>query len=168
MVFSIKQAELDDLDQVAAILLEAAEYLMSIGQPLWEYKDIASSRIKDDIAEGLFFIAYLDGEAAGTMKYQLEDEIFWRDIPKGTSGFVHKLCLKRDAASTGLSAQMLQWAKDHTRELGRDYLRLDCDIRPKLCNFYECNGFKKHSERQIGAHRVARYEFDVRSPEKKL
>ena len=56
----------------------------------------------------------------------------------------------------------MRWAVEHSRKLGKRYLRLDCVAdRPRLRLVYERFGFRHHSNRQVGAYFVARYEYEV-------
>ena len=69
--------------------------------------------------------------------------------------------LPRAAVHQGVVDQILDWTKCFAKSSGKDYLRLDCAIRPKLCAVYERNGFVKHSEWAFKLFRVARYEYDL-------
>ncbi|MBN2297616.1 MAG: GNAT family N-acetyltransferase [Deltaproteobacteria bacterium] len=163
MHLTIRKAYLQDTQDVSAILSEAAWYLVSIGQTLWNSVELSPEHIAHDVENGEYYIAYLNGEPVGTFRYQLEDQVYWPDITDGKSAFIHRLAIRRKAASSGITKQMLDWAKEHTRKIRRDYLRLDCAERPKLCTFYENNGFNKHSERDVGSLHVVRYECRVRT-----
>ncbi len=158
----IQIATPDEAQITASILHEAATYLDSIGQSLWKGDDLALSQIEQGIANGECYLAYWEGEAVGTCKFQLKDDLFWPEIPEGTSAFLHRLAVKRKVAGMGISTRMLDWAKQRARELDLDYLRLDCAIRPKLCALYERNGFVKLREKQVGPYRVALYEFPLK------
>jgi len=93
------------------------------------------------------------------MKFQLEDERFWPDVPMNESVFVHRLAVRRRFAGGGISSAMLDWAVERARSLRRGYLRLDCEAsRPKLRAVYERFGFVHHSDRQVGPYYVSRYE----------
>lgn len=161
MQINIFKAEMKDAATVSSVLTEAARYLDSIGQTLWQCEDLSIDSIADDVAAGLYYVAWMDGEAVGTLRFQLEDPTCWPDIPLGSSTFVHRLAIRRDMAGKGISTLMLDWAKLTTKQLGRRHLRLDCEMRPKLCAIYEKHGFVKHSECQIGPNHVVRYEFDA-------
>ena len=96
------------------------------------------------------------------MRYQLEDPLFWPDVPEGESAYVHRLAVRRRAAGGAVSRALLEWAVNRTRESGRRYLRLDTDAsRSKLRAVYERFGFRHHSDRQVAPYYVARYEYDV-------
>ena len=144
------------------ILNEAARWLDQRGMSLWRDDELLPSAIASDVAAGLFFLAEYDGEAAGTVKYQLEDRLFWPDISQEQSAFIHRLAVRRRYAGGRVSKAILRWAVDRTASLDRRYLRLDCDAsRPRLRAVYERFGFRYHSDRQVGPYLVARYEYDV-------
>jgi len=156
---SIRKATRQDTEEVAGILCEAAQWLEQSGMAMWRNDELVPSRIVDDVDAGLFFIAESDGEAAGVMKFQLEDERFWPDVPMNESVFVHRLAVRRRFAGGGISSAMLDWAVERARSLRRGYLRLDCEAsRPKLRAVYERFGFVHHSDRQVGPYYVSRYE----------
>jgi hypothetical protein len=161
---SVRRAAPSDTQAVSDILQEAAIWLADRGMSLWRADELAPERIAQEVSDGLFFLAECDGLPAGTMKYQLEDPLFWSDIRQGESGFVHRLAVPRCFAGGTVSNALLDWAVQRTRNSGRKFLRLDCDAaRPKLRAAYERFGFRYHSDRQVGPYLVARHEYDVRS-----
>jgi GNAT superfamily N-acetyltransferase len=100
--------------------------------------------------------------AAGVVKFQLEDSLFWPDVSPKQSAFVHRLAVKRHFAGGNISSALLRWAVEKTRSLGREYLRLDCEAsRDRLRAIYERFGFRHHSDRQVGPYFVSRYEYKV-------
>jgi GNAT superfamily N-acetyltransferase len=162
MPLIVRQAQAQDIEAVSSILIEAASWLEERGTPLWCANELAPEQIQPLVKEGLFFLAESDGEAVGTLRYQLEDPLFWPDVPSGESAYVHRLAVRRRAAGGAVSSVLLSWAVNHTGSIGRKYLRLDCDAtRPKLRAVYERFGFRHHSNRQVGPYYVARYEYDV-------
>jgi len=159
---SIRQAKPRDAKRVSSILREAAQWLEQTGRPMWRDDELLPARIVADVDAGLFFVAEWDGQAAGVVKFQLEDSLFWPDVPPGKSAFVHRLAVKRQFAGRGVSSALLCWAVERARTLGKNYLRLDCEAsRPQLRAVYERFGFRHHSDRQVGPYFVSRYEYDV-------
>lgn len=160
----IRQAVIADTDAVSAVLVEAATWLRERGMPMWKGDELQPERITADVASRQFYVADLAGGIVGVVKFQLEDELFWPDAPRGGAAYVHRLAVKRAFAGRGISTALLEWAVCRTRELGRPFLRLDTDAaRPKLRSIYERFGFRHHSDRQVGPYFVARYELDVRA-----
>jgi GNAT superfamily N-acetyltransferase len=167
MELSIRQATPDDTGTITEILTEAAHWLERNGQLMWRDEELGPARISGDVAAGLFFIAECDGEAAGVAKIQLEDELFWPDVPRGESAFVHRLAVRRKFAGGAVSSALLNWAVAHARSLDRKYLRLDCEAsRQKLRAVYEKFGFAHHTDRQVGPYFVSRYQFIINPEEK--
>jgi GNAT superfamily N-acetyltransferase len=158
----IRSALRGDTDTVIGILEEAVLWLENQGMPMWRTEERDPGQIALDIEAGLFQLVEYEGQPAAIFKFQLEDALFWPDIPQGQSAFVHRLAVRRRYAGKGISSAILLWAASKARAMGRPYLRLDCDAaRPRLRAVYERFGFKYHSDRQVGPIYVARYEFDV-------
>lgn len=144
------------------MLLEAARWVDALGVVMWEEGELGVERIAREVAAGQFYLAELDGVAAGTIRFQEADLQFWPDIPQDDSAFVHRLVVRRTFKGQGISTALLQWAADHARGLGKRTLRLDCDAdRPKVRAIYERFGFRLHSYRQVGSYYVARYELPL-------
>ena len=159
----MRQATRLDTEAVAGILGEAARWLQESGRGMWRDDELVPERIAVDVQAGLFFIAECDGEAAGVVKFQLEDKLFWPDVPEGESAFVHRLAVRRRFAGGEVSTALLAWAAERAWALGRAYVRLDCEAsRGKLREIYEKFGFVHHSDRQVGPYFVARYQYRVR------
>lgn len=158
----IRQATPRDTETVSSILSEAAEWLAQSGTPMWKGDELAPGRVADDVTNGLFYVAECDGEIAGTIKFQLEDALFWPDVSQAESAYVHRLAVRRRFAGGGVSSAMLRWAVERARALGRRYLRLDCEAsRVRLRKVYEQFGFRHHSDRHVGPYFVSRYEFEI-------
>src|SRR5262249_8650544 len=107
MRLSIRQAKLQDIDVVSDILREAAAWLEQRGMPLWRQDELQLNSISADVRSGLFFLAESDGEPAGTIKYQLEDKLFWADVPQDDSAFIHRLAVRRRFAGGEVSSALL-------------------------------------------------------------
>ena len=150
------------VDTVSSILLEAAAWLEARGMPMWRADELHPERLASDVGAGLFFLASVDGDAAGTIKFQLSDPEFWPDQLGDESAYLHRLAVRRQFAGRGVSSALLAWAVGRAAELGRRYLRLDCAAaRPRLRAIYEDFGFEHHSDRQVGPYFVSRYQLTV-------
>jgi len=158
----IEQAHPTEAPTVAAVLNEAAQWLANEGRPLWAAADISLERVQRDTDAGRYFIARKNGEAAGVMRFDLEDPNFWPEIESGSSAFVHKLAVGRRWAGHGVSVALLNFARERALGLGRQHLRLDCVAdRAPLRSLYERFGFSLHSEIRKGATSFARYELPL-------
>lgn len=156
----IRPADLGDADAVERLLRDAAHWVDALGVVMWEDGELERASIEADVAAGLYVVAEVAGAVAGAIRFQLEDRLFWPDLPEGQSAFVHRLVVARAWKGQGVSHALLEWAAARTRELGRDALRLDCDAsRTKLRQLYESCGFTLHSYRHVGPYYVSRYEL---------
>jgi GNAT superfamily N-acetyltransferase len=164
---SIRQATPEDTGKVAEVLSEAARWLEQTGKLMWRDEELVPARIASDVESGLFFIAESEDVVVGVVKFQLGDELFWPDVPKGESAFVHRLAVRREFAGGAVSSALLNWAVERARALEKDFLRLDCEAsRPKLRAVYEKFGFVHHSDRQVGPYFVSRYQFKIKGAAK--
>lgn len=162
MAFNIRPAIVSETEQVSGILLEAARWLDQRGAALWQQDELQPDRLAAEVSQGLYFIAETAEGAVATVRFQLEDPLFWPDAPPGEAAYLHRLAVRRSAAGGTASTALMQWAVDRTRALGRRCLRLDCEAsRPRLRSVYERFGFQHHSDRQVGPYFVARYEYPV-------
>ncbi|MEN9520602.1 MAG: hypothetical protein RLZZ381_3190 [Cyanobacteriota bacterium] len=159
---SVRQATPNDLSTVSTILLEATLWLKQQNMALWEENEVSPESIRQDTELGLFYIAFCGDIAAGVVKFQTEDLVFWSDIPQENSAFIHKLAVRRSFAGGSVSTAILQWAVKQSQDLGKQFLRLDCAAdRSHLRSVYENFGFQHHSDRQVEPYFVARYQYKV-------
>ena len=159
---SIRQARREDAAAVERLLVEAARWVDALGAVMWEEGELESAAIAAEVAAGQFYVAEIDGNIAGAIRYQEEDALFWPDLAPGESAFVHRLVVARAFKGTGVSKALLTWAIEHARSRGKKALRLDCDAnRAKLRALYERCGFRLHSYRQVQSYYVSRYEYPL-------
>jgi GNAT superfamily N-acetyltransferase len=158
----VRQAVPSDRSTVSDILAEAVLWLEQKNMPLWGENEISAEIVRQDIESGSFYIAFAEDCAAGVVKFQTEDVLFWPDVAQAESAFLHRLAVRRSFAGGAISTAIMAWAVERSRYLGKQYLRLDCVAdRSRLRSIYENFGFQHHSDRQVGSHFVARYEYKV-------
>ena len=159
---TIRQARATDAGIVQDMLEEAATWVDALGVVMWEEGELTAGRVDNEIADGLFFIADVDNDPAGVVRFQLEDRLFWPELTQDDSAFIHRLVVRRRYKGLGVSTALMEWAISRARTMGKRYLRLDTDAsRPKLRRLYEGFGFELHSFRQVGAYYVARYQYPL-------
>lgn len=162
MQIIIWQAAEQDTGTICEILSGAARWLEQSGKPMWRDDELLPSRIAADVEAQAFFVAECEGDIGGVIKFQVEDTLFWPDVPRGESAFVHRLAIRRKYAGGQISSTLLGWAVERARSLGKKYVRLDCEAsRNKLRAVYERFGFVHHSDRQVGPYFVSRYQYEI-------
>ena len=126
--------------EAISIMQEAAHWLVDIGQPMWDDEDLSSETLNNPFDE--FLVMWEDKNSIASMILSYEDKIFWPNIAPNTSGFIHKLSIRRDYASKGYAKILVEHAKKLCANKSIKYLRLDCDPhREGLLNFYKACGF---------------------------
>ena len=100
---------------IAAVLREAAQWLIDRQMPLWAVADFSDAAVWRDVHHGQYMVATSEAnEVAGVVRYQLEGVFFWPEVEPGTSAFLHKLAVRRSWAGQGISAALLAFARDCT------------------------------------------------------
>ena len=159
----IEQAEAKDVETVSAILQESARWLIENDRKLWDLNHLSVENIKDQVEDGMFWLAKVEVEAAGCVRFQLSDDEYWGDVPRSEidSAFIHRLAVRRKFAGQGISKALIDWAKAKSKAEGKEFLRLDCADRETLRRVYENYGFEFHSFKEREPYKVARYQFKL-------
>ena len=142
---SIEPAQPVDLDLVVEIVDEAAAWLHAKGITK-QWPSPTPSAFKEFMAQqivrGDVYLARLaDGQAVGTFRFDWTDVDLWRD-DSNDGGYVHTFAIRNGAHGQGVGVAMIEWAKQHVRERGKKFLRLDCwGENEPLKNYYTGLGF---------------------------
>lgn len=149
-----------DVDEAISIMQEAAKWLIDTGKPMWRLEDICRGRINNPAEE--FIVLWGNGIGVAAMMLSFFDPFFWPNVEKSSSGFIHKLSIRREFAGKGYAEKLIEYAKVVCRDKGIKALRLDCDShRDGLCKFYEKAGFKLVEIKRIGTFDCAMYEMEI-------
>ncbi|MER3483302.1 MAG: N-acetyltransferase [Meiothermus sp.] len=156
----VTPATKENADLAAEILIEASNWAIAQGQPLWNPAMFTEGWALNGVERGELYLGWQRDEAVGTITYQHEDKAYWPDVPEGESAFFHKLAVRRSAAGTGVSKALVGWAIEKARAEGKRYLRMDTHFdRPKLRAYYENLGFQYVEEKWIEPYHLALYEM---------
>jgi GNAT superfamily N-acetyltransferase len=121
---TVRQASAADSRSVEAMIREAAAWVDALGVVMWEDGELDAEQIAADVRAGMYYLAVIDGEVAGAIRFQLRDALFWPDRPEGEAAFVHRLVARRVFKGRGVARALLEWATKHARAQGRGLLRL--------------------------------------------
>jgi GNAT superfamily N-acetyltransferase len=156
----IKQAQENEIPVIEAILLDAVNWLNDLDQPLWGADEVIWDSLSRSYKVDDFYIAYIDATPSGCMALVDYDPLFWPNVKKGESLFVHKLAVIESARKTGVADALINFYKEQGLKRGVKDLRLDTHaLRPKLRAFYEKHGFALVEERSLGKFHVAFYVY---------
>lgn len=146
------------LEDALLVIKEVAKDLKKRKIPLWDDTKMTVDSLFKDLPIESIATGYIDTKPIAAMILTTYDPLFWPDIPKGQSGFIHKLCVLPKYQGKGISQLMLRYAENYFIDRKINTLRLDCaGDRPKLCSFYEQYGFKKVDERMVSKYFTAFY-----------
>lgn len=163
MGMAIRRIDHNELDIFLDVLTEGARWIAANRTPMWDEADLNECNLLDGLTINNVYAAYVEGEMAAVMILQEEDSFFWPDDQPGDALYLHKLCIRRKYAKTGLSGSMLAFAKNVAHSLNKRYLKLDCaSDRPPLRQFYEKNGFELVREAYT-VYPTAFYQFKIKS-----
>jgi GNAT superfamily N-acetyltransferase len=160
----IARAGMDVVPEVHALICEAADWLIDKGEPLWGEEETSGEELERIAHAGELVVARCHAELCACMYLHNEDRVFWPDARSNEALYVHRLAVARCFAGRGYGLTMLDWAAQEVRRIGRDYLRLDCEPRPKLLALYRRAGFVAIDPApiQVGRHFVVRHERPAR------
>jgi ribosomal protein S18 acetylase RimI-like enzyme len=149
-----------DLPVVFALLDEALGWLVSRGitgqwgtTPFSEMPTM-KARFMEWIAEGAFFIARVDGVAAGTLA--LSERIpgyALHALPAfpEPAFYLEAFTTSRTLAGRGIGRELLRWAEDYAAAKGKRAIWLDCWAdNPELLAYYVRAGYEKQRDFMVG------------------
>ncbi|MFD1177820.1 GNAT family N-acetyltransferase [Paenibacillus puldeungensis] len=125
------------------VLIEASEWLNSKGLSMWKANDVSVQALLEKYSMEEMRLCYDDSNLIGVYVIQCYDPLFWSELRKNESGYLHKLAVCREYCGKGFGRKLIYSAEQLCRERGIESLRLNCGtFRPRLRNFYEGAGFK--------------------------
>ena len=140
----LRLATMDDLGAVVDLWNEASKWLAAKGQTQWQYP-VRVDAITERIQAQRLWIMFDDfGPAATVTVDENADPNIWlpSDRPEAAL-YVHRLVVARRCAGRQFGARILNWAAQHAREAGREYLRLDAwTTNEGLHRYYISQGFR--------------------------
>ena len=127
-----------------AIMREVAAWGRSRGFRVWPDEWLSREELLTDEA-GLenFYVGTVDGREACAFILQWSDREYWPDAPEFESGYLHKLCVRREFAHMGMTAHVVEAATAECARRGAKYLRLDTGYdEPVVRDIYLAAGFQ--------------------------
>ncbi len=163
MSLVIARGGMDDVPEADRLIHEAADWLIAAGMALWGPEETSHEELVRVARAGELVMGRVSGQAATCMYLHDEDRLFWTDTKPGEAFYVHRLAVARKFKGQGFSRAMLDWGEAETRRQKRQFLRLDCEPRPKLLAIYHAAGFRRVDPGtiQVGRHFVVRHEKRV-------
>ncbi|ACT01170.1 GNAT family N-acetyltransferase [Paenibacillus sp. JDR-2] len=161
----IRSIDESEIDLFIEVLTEGARWIAANKNRMWDESDLHVQSLMDGLTINHFYAAFMDGEIAAVMILQDEDSFFWPEDQEGEALYLHKLCIRRKHAKTGLSGSMIRYAKSFAEVSRKKFLKLDCAAdRAALRQFYEQHGFTLVGERlAMEMYPAAFYQYEIKS-----
>ncbi|NJN81937.1 MAG: GNAT family N-acetyltransferase [Caldilineaceae bacterium] len=104
----------DQLDFYIDFLEEVALWLDERGIFQWRPGDFRRARpfFGASLGRGEVWLAYVDGEAVGTLRLLLQEALVWPEIVQGEGLYLFTLAVRRSRAGQGIGEALLAWAED--------------------------------------------------------
>jgi GNAT superfamily N-acetyltransferase len=127
----IREATLNDLNQIWQLRLETTELLKQRGIDQWQYVDPSLETIKRDILLHEFFVDEEQGEIRGMIAVKTGIEKTYDVIYDGKWNIekpyvtIHRLAVKRNLLGKDVALSLMVFAEQHALSLGINYIRID-------------------------------------------
>ena len=147
MQIRFKQIVVDDKAAVLALFKRSAEKIKRMQVNHWQYwNNPPADKIKwveEGIHNSEFFYIFVEGVNVGMVRILDEDLPYWgRQDEKAK--YIHSLVVREQFNGKGISNAAIKAVGAMAQENNCKYIRLDADSEnPKLCEYYENQGFKK-------------------------
>ena len=131
-------------DRAIAIMREVAAWGRSRGLRVWPEEWLTRSELlTGEAGPENFYVGTVDGKEACAFILQWSDREYWPDAPEFEAGYLHKLCVRREFAHRGMTAQVVEAVQAECARRGARYLRLDTGYdEPAVRDIYLAAGFE--------------------------
>ncbi|GGO07132.1 GNAT family N-acetyltransferase [Saccharibacillus kuerlensis] len=155
---SIREASIDDVEVLAAMMREAAEVMVHAGVEQWKPDMFTSDTVRGYFDNRRLFLLTADGQPAGLFTLQDSDPSYWKDLNDDRYLYLHRLTVRPEYRGLDYGGVMLNYAEQEAARQGKLGLRLDCVAHlPTLNAYYQRNGFVFVTERDLNRERGGRY-----------
>jgi hypothetical protein len=145
----------EELDEVVAVLSEAAAWLRARGFEQWP-APFPAAWVVPSIERGETYLAREGDLVAGTITLRWDDPAFWGEQPP-VAGYVHAIAVRCEFAGAGPA--LLDWADEQVCAEGRELLRLDCRTEnARLRRYYQEQGFVHRGDATVAGFETTLYE----------
>ena len=146
----IVPSQLAQLADFRAYWQAAVEYQKRHGYP--SNSAFPEALLRAEIGKGTHFSGMrADGVCTGYLSVTLEDPAIWGEREHGDAIYIHRMVANPAVRGGALTRDVLAWAKEHARSLGRRYVRMDTwAVNRRLVDYYVSCGYRHIGEQAIG------------------
>src|SRR5476651_499144 len=119
----IKQCILTDTDEILSLYQAARNLQTQRKMVVWP--SFAKSFIEKEINEARQWKIVLSEVLVCNWAITFEDKEIWGDKDQGNSIYIHRICTNPDFRGNRYIEKIVEWAKEYSRQLGKQFVRLD-------------------------------------------
>lgn len=136
----IKVCNLNDVNEIYS-LYEAARNLQTVKKMVtWPHFEKAF--IAGEIEEKRQWKIVVNNRIACNWVITYDDKSIWGEKDRGDAIYIHRICTLPDLRGQRYIDNITQWAKEYSRGVGRDFVRLDTlGNNTRLIEHYASAGF---------------------------
>lgn len=161
---TVKPLEKSKIQIYLDILIERAEWLEKIKQPMWNIENLNPINFGKMYPNYKPYLIYKNEDVIGGFILLNKDDFLWTEEENMEKAFyLHKLVIKQEYSGKGYAEKSMEIIKKIALESGVRYLRLDCYYdRNYLRRLYEkCGFYKKRKTVMEDGIGLQSYEFTL-------
>lgn len=137
----IKNSTPADIDEIFRLYRIATNF-QKTKKTVVVWPQFERSMVEREIAENHQWKLIVDGQVACVWATTFSDEQIWEERNVDAAIYIHRIATNPDFRGQNFVKIIVDWAKDHAKALGKDYIRLDTlDKNDRLIAHYKNAGF---------------------------
>ncbi|MMZ59477.1 Acetyltransferase (GNAT) family protein [compost metagenome] len=161
-LFHIRQGQLDDVELIRSLLIEAATWMGTLSFQQWKPDQFTVEEVQSYFHGRDIYLLCSNQEVIGLCTIQDDDPDYWGPLNESGYSYLHRLTVRNRYRGKNLSKELIYWAARRSKEQQRKGLRLDTAAQnEKLNSLYRKLGFKSKGSRQKGDRHYVLYEMDT-------
>lgn len=132
--------EMSDLELIFRLFEYSIIYQEKKGYPVW--RDYDKNAIVRDIENGNQYKVVAGSDTLIVFSVCYTDKVIWRELDRGDSIYLHRIVVNPQFKGRKLFGEILNWAKDHSRQKGLRSIRMDTwAANATIIDYYKSFGF---------------------------
>lgn len=138
----MQHATREDIVAIEKMYYNRVSYNDAHGIHQWEYEQVTWNAFSKLYQLEDYYVGKVDGQVVCGLFIVDVDALYWPNEKKGSSLYLHKICVDPQHRKKGYSDAMITFFKNMGKEQGFYEVRLDVrEKKSKLREMYERNGF---------------------------
>ncbi|WP_213656726.1 GNAT family N-acetyltransferase [Paenibacillus vini] len=151
----------DDAELVRSLLIEAANWMVSVGIRQWNPEQFTEQEIATYFAKREIYLVVGPDGPVGMFTLQQSDPDYWGSLNEEGYSYLHRLTVTPSYRGHALGRDFIYWAARRSRELGRKGLRFDCwSENRKLNPYYSKLGMETRGKGALNGREYILYEMN--------